>query len=197
MSKRSPVKFPRLLLLLSWYALAYGDGLEETVAATPEYAVEIHKSEQTLLIKRGDTVTRKFHVALGNGGPGDKRRTGDRKTPEGVYRISGFNDTSKFHIFMRLNYPNIKDAFYGLKDHRIDRNEFTRIATALKSGDLPPQNTALGGSIGIHGLGTETAETLKIHRNLNWTQGCIALTNREVNELRQYVAVGTKVVIKE
>ena len=98
---------------------------------------------------------------------------------------------------MRLNYPNVKDAFYGLKNKTITRYEFDRIIDSLRRGELPPQNTALGGAIGIHGIGQETEKTLRIHSKVDWTEGCIALTNAEVAELRAYVQVGTEVVIKE
>ena len=90
----------------------------------------------------------------------------------------------------------MKDAFYGLKNKIIDRAQFDAIIDALKKGQLPPQNTALGGAIGIHGVGAENAKKLKIHANMNWTEGCIALTNSEVTELSRLVSIGTEVVIK-
>lgn len=163
----------------------------------PPYALEIDKSERVLLVKNGEQVTRRFQIATGRGGLGDKRIRGDNKTPLGVYRITDFNDASAFHVFMRLNYPNVKDAFFGLKNRLITRSDFDRIVDSVRSDQRPPQNTVLGGAIGIHGLGDENADKLKVQRNLDWTQGCIALTNRDVNELRNYVTVGTKVVIRE
>ena len=59
------------------------------------------------------------------------------------------------------------------------------------------QNTPLGGAIGIHGIGEITEEKLEIHRTINWTKGCIALTNDEIDDLLHYIGVGTKVVINE
>ena len=79
----------------------------------------------------------------------------------------------------------------------ITRGEFDRIISALRINALPPQNTALGGAIGIHGIGPETPEKLHIHEHLNWTEGCIALRNNEIHELRPYVGIGTRVVIIE
>lgn len=96
---------------------------------------------------------------------------------------------------MRLNYPNVKDAFYGLKNGIISRNEFDGIVGSLKQGRMPPQTTALGGAIGIHGVGLETDEKLRIQAHMDWTDGCIALTNEDVTALRAYVQVGTEVVI--
>ena len=166
-------------------------------ATDPPYDIEIQKSEQVLLVKHGDTVERTYHIALGRGGHGDKRMHGDNRTPVGVYRIADFNHNSRFYMFMHLNYPNVKDAFWGYKNHLISEDEFNRILSALRRGALPPQTTALGGSIGIHGIGELTEEKLRIHRSANWTEGCIAMTNAEIDELRRYVGVGTRVEIKE
>jgi len=159
--------------------------------------IEIDKSDRMLRIKFDDEIYRQFPIATGRGGPGDKLLTGDNHTPVGIYRIVGFNDSSRFHLFMRLNYPNVKDAFYGLKNNVISRYEFERIIDSLRHGRLPPQNTALGGAIGIHGVGEENPNKLKIHSKMNWTEGCVAMTNAEISELRSYVSVGTEVVIRE
>lgn len=159
--------------------------------------IEIEKSKRLLIVRQGEEVRRVFHVATGRGGHGTKRRLGDKKTPEGTYRVIGFNDRSKFEYFVGLNYPNIKDALYGLKNELINRDEFDRIIKALRAGKTPPQNTALGGAIGIHGLGKETPEKIHIHDNLDWTEGCIAMRNEEVHELRKFLRVGTRVKIRQ
>ncbi len=175
----------------------YADGVEDSLIRTIPYYLEVDKSDRLLRVKYAGETHRQFNIAWGRGGPGDKRQMGDQRTPEGAYRIVGFNENSEFHLFMRLNYPNVKDAFYGLKDKLISETEFEQIIESLRSGKLPPQDTALGGAIGIHGVGKENARKLKIHSKLNWTEGCVALTNQEVSDLRSYVSIGTKVVIKE
>lgn len=191
-------------VLVAWSGFAVADGIVEAASAPamryagePDYALEIDKRSRILLVKHDDRVERRFPIATGKGGVGDKRIRGDNKTPIGTYRITDFNEGSSFELFMELNYPNLKDAFFGLKNHLITRSEFDRIVDALRTGRRPPQNTPLGGAIGIHGLGEETTERLKVHSVLDWTQGCIALSNRDINELRHYVRVGTKVVIRE
>ncbi len=166
-------------------------------SASSDYEIEVIKSRKLLLVKRNGSITRKFMAATGKGGKGDKTITGDRKTPVGTYRIVSFNDNSRFHYFMQLNYPNVKDAFFGLKNKVINRNEFDAIIDAIKKGEVPPQDTRLGGAIGIHGIGTVNDKKLMVHENFNWTEGCIALTNEQVSELKRYVDVGTKVVINE
>lgn len=176
------------------------DGLfEDTVAFSgrhPGTYVEVLKSEQILRLRHGDNIFKEFPIAFGRGDRGPKERLGDKKTPEGIYRVVGVNESERFHLFLRLNYPNVKDAFYGLKNKIITREQFDTIINALKRGRLPPQNTPLGGAIGIHGVGVENGKTLKIHANMNWTEGCIAVTNAEIRELRNLVPIGTEVVIK-
>lgn len=166
-------------------------------SASNDYEIEIIKSQKVLLVKRNGNIARKFRAVTGKGGKGDKTITGDRKTPVGTYRIVGFNDNSRFHFFMQLNYPNVKDAFFGLKNKLIDRTEFDAIVDAIKQGRIPPQNTRLGGAIGIHGIGRVNEKKMMVHENYNWTEGCIALTNEQVSELKKYVDLGTKVVINE
>ena len=161
------------------------------------YDIEVNKKKRVLTVREGERVRATFPIALGRGGPGDKRKLGDRKTPVGTYRIVGVDNGTAFDTFLRLNYPNVKDAFYGLKSRLISRGEFDRIVTALRNNQVPPQNTRLGGAIGIHGLGEETPEKVHIQNKLDWTQGCIALRNHDLHELRSFVDVGTRVVIIE
>lgn len=166
-------------------------------AAENPYELEVIKSQRLLRVKFGDKVEKTFRIASGTGGKGDKRKLGDHKTPVGVYRIVKLRDSNRFHIFMQLNYPNVKDAYWGLKNNLITRTEFDAIVGASKEGRTPPQDTVLGGAIGIHGIGEINQDKIDIHDVANWTEGCIALTNSEVDELRRYVGVGTKVVINE
>ena len=178
-------------------AHAEDHGIANTVAVSRPYYLEIDKSERLLRVKFAGETYREYHIASGRGGSGAKRQLGDKRTPEGIYRIVDINASSEFHLFLRLNYPNVNDAFTGLKNSIISNAEFNRIIESLIFGKLPPQDTALGGAIGIHGVGVETADKLKIHSNLDWTKGCVALTNDEVSELRQLVSIGTEVVIQE
>lgn len=166
-------------------------------AVGPDFDIFISKSKKQLTVKKGTQTVKQFRIALGKGGNGAKRKTGDKKTPVGIYKIIDMRDRSKFHFFMQLDYPNLLDAWYGYKNNIISAEEFKKIAVAYKAGEKPPQDTNLGGYIGIHGLGNENEEKLYIHNGFNWTDGCIALTNEQINELMQYVAIGTKVIIRE
>jgi murein L,D-transpeptidase YafK len=134
------------------------------------------------------------HAAFGSGGIGYKHKRGDNITPKGVYRIGWNNDKSDFRNFFGLTYPSIPDAENGLKHNLINADEYKAIVDANLQHTVPPQDTALGGAIGIHGLGTPIRRVIK-HRTLNWTEGCIALTNEQIDELAIYVKAGMMVVI--
>ena len=174
---------------------------EAQAAATDEttsrYELEVSKSRHELVIKDGDAVIKRYYAAFGRGGKGAKRRRGDDMTPVGAYRIMEFKADSRFHFFMLLDYPNLVDGWHGYRDRTIDASQFKAIATAYRTGSAPPQNTEMGGYIGIHGIGEISPKKLDIHRSQNWTRGCIALRNEEVNELRAYVTRGTRVIIRE
>ena len=158
--------------------------------------IEISKSSQELTVKQADDVIKRFRIAYGKGGNDKKRRMGDNKTPKGTYRIINFKADSKFYFFMQLDYPNLIDAWHGYQNEIISASEFKAIATARSMEKTPPQHTSLGGYIGIHGIGEATDKKLRIHEVHNWTEGCIALKNEEMDELRKYVSIGTQVVIK-
>lgn len=168
----------------------------QTAAAAP-FIVEISKSDRSLVVKQDEEVIRHYSISHGRGGKGTKIRAGDNKTPTGTYRVIDFKANSKFHFFIQLNYPNPLDAWRGYRNEVISADEFKQIILAYKRKNLPPQNTGLGGYIGIHGIGMITDEKNRIHEAHNWTEGCIAVTNEEIIELRKYISLGTRVVITE
>ena len=166
-------------------------------ALASEYQLLISKQNKELIVEKSGEFVKKYRIASGKGGEGTKRRRGDNKTPLGTYRVTHLKESSRFHYFIQLDYPNLIDAWYGYKNKIIDGSEFKEIATAYKNREVPPQDTELGGFIGIHGIGEVNEKKLTIHQELNWTEGCIALTNEEVNELKKFIDVGTTVIIKE
>lgn len=186
----------RTVRWIVWCVLIWGTS-GQTGVAGEAYEIEISKTDRQLRVIAGDRAIRAFHIAAGKNTRGGKRKLGDSRTPVGTYRIVDFKHDSKFHFFMQLNYPNALDAWHGYRDQVIDGLEYRQIITAIRNNHLPPQHTGMGGYIGIHGLGEVTGEKLEIHAGLNWTEGCIALKNDEINELRRYVSLGTRVVIRE
>jgi murein L,D-transpeptidase YafK len=142
-----------------------------------------------------DTLLKDFdHVAFGRGGVGYKHKRGDNVTPKGIYSVGWHNDKSSFRKFFGLTYPSIQDAEYGLQHKLINQDQFLAIVKAHEAHKVPPQNTALGGAVGIHGLGAAKRRIEK-HRTSNWTEGCVALTNQQIDELAAYIKPGMPVVI--
>lgn len=124
------------------------------------------------LFKQGHPV-RTYAVALGRGGLGKKLMAGDNKVPEGRYRITGRNPHSAFHLSLRIGYPTLK-----------------QIEDARRRGIDP------GGDITIHGIANGFGWIGASHRRTDWTRGCIAVTDQEIEEIWRMVPDGTPILIK-
>lgn len=135
--------------------------------------IVIVKSARSLTLLRQGKVLKSYKVALGSDPIGPKTREGDGKTPEGEYTISSKNQHSQFHLSLHISYPNASDS-----------------ERAKKLGVNP------GGDIFIHGLPPEWAWLGAAHRKRDWTAGCVAVTNAEIDEIWASVPVGTPVEIK-
>ncbi len=146
----------------------------------------VYKSQRRLELYSNDEMVRVYRVGLGTSPVGDKVRQGDRRTPEGQFYVCIKNSNSRFYLSLGLSYPNEEDAERGLRDGLIDRARYNQIVSAIRSKRTPPQNTALGGEIFIHGHGSDD----------DWTWGCVALDNPDIKELFEAVPVGTIVLIK-
>ena len=132
-------------------------------------------------------------IAIGRGGVTPSKLTQDHKTPLGEFYITEIRKSDLFHVFMELSYPNTEHAKAARDAGRISEEEYWAIQRAAWSGLMPPQNTRLGGHIGIHGVGRGD---LRIHQRFDWTQGCIALTNQQIEQLRALIGTGARVVIR-
>ena len=149
---------------------------------------------QILSVMRGsETVQTYAGMAIGRFGTTAAKRTLDGKTPLGEFRITRIAEKTSFHRFFGLDYPNLAHARAGLESGRISPAEFAAIRAALRRDTTPPQQTALGGFIGIHGLGEGDPA---IHEDFNWTNGCVALTNEQMDDLAQWVQQGMRVIIR-
>lgn len=168
---------------------------ETSLTTSREPWVLIDTKTDTLSIMQGQQPVRVFpRIAVGRSGVGLKVRRGDNKTPLGVFRVGWFNDQSRFKTFIGLDYPNLDYAERALREHRIDWLTYEQVRAAWANGHTPPQNTLLGGQIGIHGVGIEFP---RIHNaGINWTNGCIALDNQQIAVLRSWVKKGTRVEIR-
>jgi murein L,D-transpeptidase YafK len=147
----------------------------------------------TLDVLRGESrVLRLDRISIGRGGAAPDRRRGDQRTPLGHYRITRVDAKSRFHLFFGLDYPTREQVDRAFKNGVINAKEYGRLVNAFRYGEAL-QDSPLGGQIGIHGLGTGS---LRLHQLSNWTEGCIALTNAQIDQLRRYISIGTPVVIR-
>jgi murein L,D-transpeptidase YafK len=148
----------------------------------------------TLDIKQGEKTIESFkNIAIGRNGAGLKRRLGDDVTPKGSYTIRWINDKSHFYRFYGFDYPTVENAKMALSKKIVTKSTYSKIINAHKINSLPPQNTTLGGQIGIHGLGRASK---RVHSLMNWTHGCIALTNEQIDSLNPWMSMGIKVIVK-
>ncbi len=173
---------PRLIdrrSLLSGFALtAVGLGATSArgeLAQPPELAdrILVLKSERKLLLLRGRAVLGFFPVALGRRPIGPKRFAGDLRTPEGLYSIDAVNLQSRFHLALRISYPNAED-----------------VARARAAGLMP------GGDIEIHGMPENYGPFDPVAFYKDWTNGCIAVGNRAIEQIRARTSIGTPVEIR-
>ena len=134
--------------------------------------VVVDKSARTLTLLRRGAPLKTYRVSLGGHPAGHKREEGDERTPEGVYRIDSRNARSSAHLALHVSYPSPADA-----------------ARARARGVRP------GGLIMVHGILNGLGWLGRLHRLRDWTDGCVAVTNREMDEIWRAVPVGTPIEI--
>lgn len=149
--------------------------------------IVIKKKQRLLQIFDGEKLIKKYKIVLGFAPRGDKEIEGDGRTPIGKFYVFTKNPESKFHLSLGLSYPNAEAATRGLREKIISQQEHDAIMEAIAEKEMPPQKTALGGEIYIHGGGTEA----------DWTQGCVALENAQMEEVFAAIPIGAEVFISE
>ena len=142
--------------------------------ATPAVdRIVVVKTDRTMALIRNGKTLKAYKVALSREPVGPKEQEGDHRVPEGLYVIDSKNPHSRFHLALHISYPNSADR-----------------ARAGKLGVKP------GGNIEIHGLGTTYGWVGSLQRQIDWTDGCIAVTNSEIEEIWNLVPVGTPLEIR-
>ena len=145
----------------------------EAAPAGPVDRIFVDKSDHWMAVYRGGQIIREFRVALGRGGLKPKAREGDGRVPEGLYRIAAHNPASDYYLSLRIGYPTPGQA-----------------AAAAERGIDP------GGDIMIHGLPNGRRAVGRRHPKVDWTDGCIALTDPEMLWLYKAVPDGTSIEIR-
>ena len=156
--------------------LAFLSGASVAHPASPDSAladrIEVFKAERRLVLLKDGQPLKTYRVALGADPVGAKRQQGDHRTPEGRYIIDFHKPDSVFHLALHISYPNEEDR-----------------RQAARRGASP------GGSIMIHGLPNGFAWVGRLHARRDWTDGCIAVTDSEIEEIARAVPDGTVIVI--
>jgi murein L,D-transpeptidase YafK len=159
------------LLMVNALIIAVSLGEPASSAETADQVI-VNTSKRELLLLRNGKLLRSYKIALGRNPVGPKQRQGDGKTPEGAYTISGRNTSSAYYKSLRISYPNASDR-----------------ERAHRQGAKP------GGDIMIHGLPNGRGYIGAAHRLIDWTDGCIAVTDAEIDEIWRLVPDGTPVQI--
>ena len=148
------------------------------------YFIVVRTACRTLDVYRHGDRVRSYPAVFGLGGRKGKLHEGDHRTPTGLYAIVGMRRHPRWQRFMLLDYPNLHDA--------------ERYEVALESGRIPMLGThpvGLGGAVGIHGVKRGWGFLGRWHRLFDWTNGCIAVADHEIEELWELVPLGTPVRI--
>lgn len=181
-------------MLTLWMALIGSQGTVRAGKPMPDAWILVDTQNHTLSVLRGGQLVQRFDdVAIGRGGFSMDRMRGDGTTPLGTFRIDRIHPRSRFHVFFGIDFPRPEHARRALDAGRIEAEDYERIVAAFEDDKSPPQDTPLGGQLGIHGLGSVDQ---KVHDVLNWTQGCIALTNEQIRRLSRWIRVGTRVEVR-
>jgi murein L,D-transpeptidase YafK len=136
-------------------------------------SIVVYKSKEEMHVYADGKLLKKYSISIGKSPRGDKEYEGDNKTPEGLYIINDKNPNSSFYKNLGISYPDSR--------HK---------ANARKIGK------PAGGDIKIHGMSKDFSWIGKFHRFSNWTNGCIAVTNEEMEELYNAVRIGASINIK-
>jgi murein L,D-transpeptidase YafK len=159
------------LLLLPACGSGNAQGVPMVAKGVKADRIAVDKSERLMILyKNGNEIARYTDIKLGDAPVGHKRFEGDEKTPEGSYHINGRNPKSSYHLSLRVSYPNAADRAY-----------------AKSKGKSP------GGDIFIHGQPNFSPLERLSH---DWTDGCIAVSNAEIEQLWRLVPDGTKITIQ-
>lgn len=148
--------------------------------------IYIYKEKRRLYVIQSNVLVRDYPVGLGSQPLGDKERAEDGRTPEGDFLVCRKNPAGRFSKALALNYPGRRHAEKALFAGVLSPLDFKEILAAYERRTIPPANTPLGGGFYIHAGGAQR----------DWTDGCIALYNSDMEELFQITYPGTPVHIR-
>ena len=166
------------------------------VAAEPPLSAKriiIDKAAKNLVLFKDGRQVAEFPASFGIDPDSDKYKAFDCATPEGLYFITDKKIHNRFHRLLGLSYPNLKNAEKGLAEGVLSLMEYKRISEAIQESKRPPADTGLGSGIAIHGGGV--FRSFDLTRERDWTEGCIALNNKDIEKVFSFSRTGTPVII--
>ena len=164
---------------LTNYSRALRTVITECEVNADSLSIIIDKSDHRLTVKSGTIILKEYPVVFGRNPVDDKLRQGDRCTPEGTFYMKAKYPHSKWSKFIWINYPT--------------RDSWRKHNAAIRQGKIPA-NAEIGGEIGIHGV-PEGMDFI-IDMKYDWTEGCVSLKNKDINELYYYINESTPIIIK-
>ncbi|MGO9613626.1 MAG: L,D-transpeptidase family protein [Dissulfurispiraceae bacterium] len=162
-----------VIFLTGWLLFFVSSPKDASAAIDKADKVVVIKSKRVMMLIREGEILKVYRIALGKDPVGPKIFAGDQRTPEGFYVLDSRNRGSNYHLALHISYPNLSDV------------------QNAKKYEVSP-----GGDIMIHGLSRGLGKLGKFHRYKDWTNGCIAVTNDEIEEIWSLVPDGTPIEIK-
>lgn len=161
-----------LISLLISLCVLYSFCSKENIIPKNITLIKVYKKKRFLEVYTESKLIKTYKISLGQDPIGHKQYEGDNKTPEGTYFIDGKNPHSSYHKNLGISYPNKKDKAFARK-----------------------KGKSAGGLIKIHGLPNGKGKIGKLHLAYDWTAGCIAVTDKEIDEIYAATKVGTKIIM--
>jgi hypothetical protein len=171
-----------------------GDKLSPCDTTKDDYVV-VHKSKRNVALCKNGALVKNIRGSLGFAPEGDKEQEGDGKTPEGVFYIPRLLPESQYYKAFLLSYPTAEDAKRGTESDLITANQRKQIESAQAACVEPPQSTKLGGELEIHGQNPKSKSLSKEPNKTDWTAGCVALANEDVDLLWKSLNVHDTIVV--
>ena len=172
MTKRKIIRLT-IFLILAGFLIYYFYPENKLPSDIQIDTIVVYKSKREMAVYSGGQLLKTYKISLGREPTGHKEFEGDKKTPEGIYSINDKNPNSGYHKNLGISYPNSDDLENAKKLEK-----------------------PAGGDIKIHGLKNGAGFIGKFHRLSDWTFGCIAVTDKEIDELYKAVKIGTRIEIK-
>ncbi|MCP5064338.1 MAG: L,D-transpeptidase [Ignavibacteriae bacterium] len=169
---------------------------EKEIQSISNPSIIIDRKNYSLTLYSDTLNVKTYKVVFGNNISSEKLSKNDFITPIGNYKICNIVPDINYYKKLKLNYPNIQDAGRGLYSKVISKIEYSTILNSLNNANCSYGYTKLGANISIQGIGKYNLIFKNLPFVFNWTNGSIAMSNENIDELIEVISIGTKVIIK-